>query len=65
MIKGIIDGRWNGGKPPHTHKGIAYYLSDQGSQDTKNARRTVNGIDHWEEVASNYRQFLAAVLAAA
>ena len=60
MFKGLLDGRWNGRK-----KGIAFYLPTSGPDDLKNARRTVNLTDHWDEIAVYYRQFLAAIKAAA
>ncbi|WP_199091554.1 peptidoglycan-binding protein [Bosea sp. ASV33] len=59
MFKGLLDGRWNG-----QGKGIAYYLPTDGPDDLKNARRTVNLTDHWEEIAGFYRQFMAAIAAA-
>lgn len=60
MFKGLIDGRWNG-----KGKGIAFYLPTNGPDDMMNARRTVNITDHWDEIAVYYRQFLAAIRAAA
>ncbi len=59
MFKGLLDGRWNG-----KGKGLAYYLPDDGPDDLKNARRTVNVTDHWEEIAGFYNQFMAAIAAA-
>ncbi|MEZ2410570.1 peptidoglycan-binding protein [Bosea sp. RCC_152_1] len=59
MFAGLVDGRWNG-----QGKGIAFYLPTGGPDDLKNARRTVNVTDHWEEIASFYRQFMAAIFAA-
>lgn len=56
LIRGLMDGRWNGRR-----KGIRYYL-DQG--DLKNARRTVNITDKWEMFADFYQGFLAAIEAA-
>jgi putative chitinase len=56
LFKGLIDGRWNG-----RGKGISFYLA---TDDLKNARRTVNITDHWDEIAVYYRQFLAAIRAA-
>ncbi|MBD3844881.1 peptidoglycan-binding protein [Bosea sp. SSUT16] len=58
MFAGLLDGRWN-----KQGKGIAY-LPTAGHDDLKNARRTVNLTDHWEEIASFYRQFMAAIAAA-
>ncbi|RYE71634.1 MAG: hypothetical protein EOP19_31600 [Hyphomicrobiales bacterium] len=56
MFKGLLDGRWNG-----LGKGLAFYLPTGGPDDMKNARRTVNITDHWEEIAGFYRQFMAAI----
>ena len=53
MFCGLLDGRWNGER-----KGIAAYL-DQG--DIRNARRTVNGLDRWEDIAGYYETFLEAL----
>jgi len=60
MFKGLLDGRWNG-----KGKGLAFYLPTNGKDDFKGARRTVNITDHWDEIAVYYRQFLAAIKAAA
>lgn len=59
LFKGLIDGRWNG-----RGKGIVFYLPTNGPDDLKNARRTVNVTDHWDEIAVYYRQFLAAIKSA-
>ncbi len=59
LFKGLLDGRWNG-----QGKGLAHYLPDDGPDDLRNARRTVNITDHWEEIAGFYQQFLAAIEAA-
>lgn len=59
LISGIMDGRWNGAK-----KGLTWYLPDDGPDDLKNARRTVNVTDHWEEIAGYYRQFVLAIVEA-
>lgn len=59
MFKGLLDGRWNGDA-----KGLAFYLPTGGPDDLKNARRTVNITDHWDEIAGFYRQFMAAISAA-
>lgn len=59
MFKGLLDGRWNS-----LGKGLAFYLPTGGPDDLKNARRTVNITDHWEEIAGFYRQFMAAIDAA-
>lgn len=56
LFTGLLDGRWNG-----TGKGIAHYLSTNGPDDLKNARRTVNITDHWQEIAGYYKAFLAAI----
>jgi len=53
MIKGLIDGRWNG-----QGKGLRYYL-DKG--DMRGARRTVNITDKWELIAGYHKAFLAAI----
>lgn len=56
MFKGLLDGRWN-----RLGKGLAHYLPTGGTDDLKNARRTVNITDHWEEIAGYYRQFMGAI----
>lgn len=56
LIKGLLDGRWNGAK-----KGLRFYL-DKG--DAVAARRTVNVLDKAETIAAYFRHFLAAVNAA-
>lgn len=53
MIKGMLDGRWNG-----KGKGLRYYL-DKG--DAMGARRTVNVQDKAKAIADNYRKFLVAI----
>lgn len=53
MIKGLLDGRWNG-----QGKGLRYYL-DKG--DLRGARRTVNITDKWELIAGYHKAFLAAI----
>ena len=59
LIEGLIDGRWN------AHGlGIAHYLPDDGPNDLKNARRTVNITDRWRTIAGHYRAFKAAIDAA-
>lgn len=58
LFEGLLDGRWNG-----KGKGLAFYLPTKGPDDLKNARRTVNITDHWEEIAGFYRQFMAAIVA--
>ncbi|MBD9455944.1 hypothetical protein IB244_31225 [Rhizobium sp. RHZ02] len=56
MIKGLLDGRWNG-----AGKGIAAYLPTNGPDDLKNARRTVNVTDKWELIGGYYTAFLSAI----
>lgn len=56
LIRGLIDGRWNG-----RGKGIGFYLPETGSNDLKNARRTVNVLDEWETIAGYYRSFMTAI----
>lgn len=56
LIKGLLDGRWNGQK-----KGVAVYLPTNGTDDLKNARRTVNITDKWELIGGYYKAFLAAI----
>lgn len=53
LIKGLLDGRWNGRK-----KGLRYYLN---KNDLEGARRTVNVTDKWGTIAGYYRAFLAAI----
>ena len=53
LIKGLLDGRWNG-----RGIGIQKYLNDN---DLKNARRTVNITDSWETIAGYYATFLSAL----
>lgn len=59
LIKGLLDGRWNG-----KGKGIAFYLPTGGPDDLKNARRTVNITDKWEKIGGYYMAFLKAIDAA-
>lgn len=59
LFKGLLDGRWNGRK-----QGIAFYLPIEGPDDLKNARRTVNITDHWEEIAEYYRKFISVIVEA-
>lgn len=56
LIKGLLDGRWNG-----KGHGIAFYLPTNGPDDLKNARRTVNITDKWELIGGYYKAFLAAI----
>lgn len=58
LIKGLLDGRWNGQR-----RGIGFYLPADGPDDVKNARRTVNVLDKWEEIGRYYALFLKAVKA--
>lgn len=53
LIKGLLDGRWNG-----RGIGIVKYLNDN---DLRNARRTVNVVDKWETIAGYYAVFLSAI----
>lgn len=59
LIRGLVDGRWNG-----KGKGIAFYLPPNGPDDIKNARRTVNVLDKWEQIGGYYNAFLKAIKAA-
>lgn len=59
LIKGLLDGRWNG-----RGKGIAFYLPDNGPDDLMNARRTVNITDKWKLIEGYYKAFLTAIEAA-
>ena len=59
LVRGLLDGRWNG----HGH-GIAHYLPDHGADDLRNARRTVNITDKWQRIADHYRSFLNAIIEA-
>jgi hypothetical protein len=56
LIKGLLDGRWNG-----AGKGLRFYL-DKG--DVLQARRTVNILDKAETIAGYHAKFLTAVKAA-
>jgi hypothetical protein len=56
LIRGLIDGRWNG-----AGRGIAHYLPDEGEENLKDARRTVNGTDKWDVIGQYYTAFLAAI----
>lgn len=55
LVRGLIDGRWNG-----RGFGVAHYLPG----DPVQARRTVNVLDKAQEIAGYYRQFMAALTAA-
>lgn len=52
LIKGLLDGRWNG-----QGHGLRYYL-DKG--DVRGARRTVNVLDKADMIAGYHRSFLRA-----
>jgi hypothetical protein len=56
LFRGLLDGRWNG-----KGHGLRYYL-DRG--DLQNARRTVNVLDKWQEIAGYYDSFMEAIQAA-
>jgi predicted chitinase len=56
LIRGLMDGRWNG-----KGKGIAYYLPESGDDDIRNARRTVNITDKWDDIGEYYKEFLNAI----
>lgn len=56
LIRGLIDGRWNG-----KGKGIAHYLPEEGQDNLKDARRTVNVTDKWDVIAGYYTTFLNAI----
>lgn len=59
LFKGIMDGRWN-----KLGKGLIHYLPDGGPDDLKNARRTVNVLDHWQEIADYYKKFVLVIVEA-
>lgn len=59
LIRGLVDGRWNGHR-----KGIAHYLPRDGRDDLCNARRTVNIIDRCDLIGRYYQKFLAALIQA-
>jgi len=59
LIRGLMDGRWNG-----QGKGIDHYLPKNGPDDLRNARRTVNVTDKWQDIAGYYKSFMAAIKAA-
>jgi hypothetical protein len=63
LIKGLIDGRWNG-----RGKGVGYYADQDGLPGLSEveaiaARRTVNVQDKAAEIAGYYRAFDAALVA--
>jgi len=59
LIKGLLDGRWNA-----SGRGIHHYLPLEGSDDLRNARRTVNITDKWDLIGGYYKGFLASIRAA-
>lgn len=59
LVRGLMDGRWNGKR-----KGIGHYLPKSGPDDLKNARRTVNVTDKWDDIAGYYQAFMTAIKAA-
>jgi hypothetical protein len=59
LIRGLVDGRWNGAR-----HGIAHYLPDEAEDNLKDARRTVNGTDKWDAIARYYGAFRKAIEAA-
>ncbi|WP_419913372.1 hypothetical protein [Hoeflea sp.] len=56
LIRGLLDGRWNG-----KGFGIQHYLTEVGQDDLRNARRTVNITDRWDLIAGYYHSFLKAI----
>ncbi|WKD51078.1 glycoside hydrolase family 19 protein [Microbulbifer spongiae] len=56
LICGLLDGRWNS-----SGHGIAHYLPTFGTDDLKNARRTVNVTNRWQLIGSYYHTFLKAI----
>ncbi len=60
LWKGLLDGRWNGSKPPHRRMGVGHYLH-RANPDLRNVRRTVNILDKWKMIAGYYKSFLAAI----
>lgn len=56
LIRGLLDGRWNG-----RGHGIRHYL-DKG--DLQGARRTVNITDKWAVIARYHEAFMTAITAA-
>jgi Chitinase class I len=56
LIRGLIDGRWNG-----KGRGIAHYLPADGPDNLQDARRTVNVTDKWDVVGRHYAAFLEAI----
>lgn len=59
LIEGLIDGRWNS-----KGKGIEHYLPTNGADDLRNARRTVNITDRWQQIGDYYLAFMRALDAA-
>lgn len=56
LIKGLIDGRWN-----RQGKGLEHYLPENGPDNLKGARRTVNITDKWDVIARYYQTFFKAI----
>jgi len=59
LIRGVMDGRWNG-----RGKGIAYYEGDDDfldDEEAAEARRTVNGKDKAVAIAGYHRKFYDAL----
>lgn len=56
LIQGLIDGRWNVIK-----YGIKHYLPDDGRDNLRDARRTVNLTDKWDIIGGYYRVFLECI----
>lgn len=56
LIRGLLDGRWNG-----KGFGIQHYLPKTGKDDLKGARRTVNITDKWQQIGGYYKAFLGAI----
>ena len=56
LVRGLLDGRWNG-----KGFGIQHYLPEYGKDDLRGARRTVNITDKWQQIGGYYRAFLKAI----
>lgn len=56
LVRGLLDGRWNG-----KGLGIRHYLPDGGPDDLRNARRTVNITDKWQLIGGYYEAFMSAI----
>jgi putative chitinase len=57
-IAGFIEGTWTGKKLAD------YFPPRQKIPDWKNARRIVNGLDHWQEIAANAKMIYADLVTA-